>query len=171
MSNSPYSRTNPFPGALLINRKLCGAGSEKDTRHFVISLKGSGISYEVGDTMHLFPTNCPDLVSDLLNALKFSGDEEVTGAHLRGETGADVLHQVRRQLIRLDRAVLVLTGDDANHDRVPIRDGPDPDASANWTAPRDKPAGRPQLAVAPHKPAAAASHEAVAEPLLSAAAA
>jgi len=66
---------------------------------------------------------------------------------------------------------LVLTGDDANHDRVPIRDGPDPDASANWTAPRDKPAGRPQLAVAPHKPAAAASHEAVAEPLLSAAAA
>src|SRR5215203_4220036 len=43
-----YSRKNPFPARLLINRKLNGNDSAKDTRHFEISLQGSGLSYEVG---------------------------------------------------------------------------------------------------------------------------
>jgi sulfite reductase (NADPH) flavoprotein alpha-component len=31
--------------------------------------------------MNVFPSNCPELVGDLLNALGFSGDEEVTGTN------------------------------------------------------------------------------------------
>jgi sulfite reductase (NADPH) flavoprotein alpha-component len=74
-----YGRSNPFPAALLTNRKLNGAGSEKDTRHFEMELSGSGLSYEVGDALGVFPSNCPELVEDLLAALKFSGDEAVPG--------------------------------------------------------------------------------------------
>ena len=51
---SQYSRTNPFPGKLLVNRSLCGQGSDKDTRHFEIDLTGSGVSYEVGDSMTIW---------------------------------------------------------------------------------------------------------------------
>jgi sulfite reductase (NADPH) flavoprotein alpha-component len=74
-----FGKSNPFPAALLANRKLNGAGSDKDTRHFEIELNGSGLSYEAGDALGVFPSNCPELVEDLLAALKFSGDEAVPG--------------------------------------------------------------------------------------------
>ena len=47
----PYTRANPFPAKVAVNRSLCGEGSEKDTRHFELDLKGWGLSYEVGDSM------------------------------------------------------------------------------------------------------------------------
>ena len=74
-----YSRKNPFPGRLLVNCRLNSPDSEKDTRHFEISLEGSGISYEVGDSMAVYPANDPALVDEMLEALDAKGDEEITG--------------------------------------------------------------------------------------------
>ena len=74
-----YSRKNPFPGRLLVNRRLNSPDSEKDTRHFEISLAGSGLSYEVGDSMAIYPTNDPVLVDEILEALDAKGDEEIAG--------------------------------------------------------------------------------------------
>ena len=48
-TDSPYSRKNPFPAPLLVNRVLSKPGSSKEIRHFEISLEGSGLTYEVGD--------------------------------------------------------------------------------------------------------------------------
>lgn len=75
--NALYSRKNPFPAKLKTNRKLTGEGSAKDTRHFEIDLAGSGIVYEVGDSLGVFPTNNPALVEEILSVLGFSGDEQV----------------------------------------------------------------------------------------------
>ncbi|HZF01736.1 MAG TPA: sulfite reductase subunit alpha [Methylomirabilota bacterium] len=72
-----YNRNNPFPARLLTNRKLTADGSEKETRHFEISLEDSGLNYEVGDALGIFPKNCPELVADILHSLNFSGDEMV----------------------------------------------------------------------------------------------
>jgi sulfite reductase (NADPH) flavoprotein alpha-component len=72
-----YSRKNPFPARLLVNQKLNLEGSEKETRHYEFSLAGSGLQYEVGDSMGVFPLNNPQLVQDLLDALHFSGNELV----------------------------------------------------------------------------------------------
>jgi sulfite reductase (NADPH) flavoprotein alpha-component len=72
-----YSRKNPFPARLLVNQKLNLEGSEKETRHYEFSLVGSGLQYEVGDSMGVFPQNNPQLVQELLDALHFSGDEQV----------------------------------------------------------------------------------------------
>ena len=74
-----YSRKNPFPGRMLVNRRLNSPESEKDTRHFEISLDGSGLSYEVGDSMAVYPTNDPALVAEILAALGAKGDEEIPG--------------------------------------------------------------------------------------------
>lgn len=74
-----YSRKNPFPGRLLVNRRLNSPDSPKETRHFEISLAGSGISYEVGDSMAVYPTNDPELVEEILHALGAKGDEVVPG--------------------------------------------------------------------------------------------
>lgn len=64
-----YSRNNPFPARLLTNRKLNSSGSDKDTRHFEISLEGSGLAYEVGDALGVQPKNCPELVDGILELL------------------------------------------------------------------------------------------------------
>jgi sulfite reductase (NADPH) flavoprotein alpha-component len=72
-----YSRTNPFPAALLTNRKLTGEGSGKEVRHFEISLEGSGLSYDVGDALGVQPANCSSLVDELLHALQCDGEEAV----------------------------------------------------------------------------------------------
>ena len=79
-----YSRKNPFPAKLLVNQKLNLEGSEKETRHYEFSLAGSGLQYEVGDSMGVFPQNNPHLVQELLDALHFSGDEQVKNKE--GET-------------------------------------------------------------------------------------
>lgn len=72
-----YSRKNPFPAKLALNRKLTGSSSAKDTRHFEIDLADSGLKYEVGDSLGVFPTNHPALVAELLGVLGFSGEEMV----------------------------------------------------------------------------------------------
>jgi sulfite reductase (NADPH) flavoprotein alpha-component len=72
-----YSRKNPFPAKLGTNRKLTAPGSAKDTRHFEVDISGSGLAYEVGDSLGVFPTNNPALVEELLGVLGLGGDEPV----------------------------------------------------------------------------------------------
>src|SRR5204863_2290173 len=72
-----YTRTNPFPSKLGVNRSLCGEGSEKDTRHFEIDLTGWGLNYEVGDSMTVWPTNDPALVDEIIRTIGAKGDETV----------------------------------------------------------------------------------------------
>ena len=77
---SPYTRSNPFPGKLVVNRRLSGPESEKDTRHFEIDLSGWGLSFEVGDSVAVYPTNDPELVNEIIRAIGAKGDEPVPAA-------------------------------------------------------------------------------------------
>lgn len=74
---SPYTRANPFPGKLVVNRRLSGPESEKDTRHFEIDLKGWGLSFEVGDSLAVYPSNDPALVEEIIHAIGATGEEVV----------------------------------------------------------------------------------------------
>ena len=76
---SRYTRNNPFPGRVVVNRSLCGESSEKDTRHFELDLKGWGLNYEVGDSMTVWPTNDPALVDEIIQKIGAKGDEAVKG--------------------------------------------------------------------------------------------
>ena len=82
-SESGYSRKNTFPATLTVNRMLTDEGSLKETRHFEISIRGSGLTYEVGDSLGVVPSNPPELVDLILRELGFSGTEEVSapGGH------------------------------------------------------------------------------------------
>ena len=79
-SASPWTRSNPFPGKLVVNRRLSGLESEKDTRHFEIDLTDWGLSFEVGDSLAVYPTNDPALVDEIIRAIGAKGDEIVTAA-------------------------------------------------------------------------------------------
>lgn len=73
-----YSRTNPFHAEVLENLNLNGRGANKETRHLELSLEGSGITYEPGDALGIFPENDPELVGLILEETKWNPDEKVT---------------------------------------------------------------------------------------------
>src|SRR5947208_16782387 len=72
-----YTRANPFPARLVVNRRLSGPESEKDTRHFEVDLTGWGLSFEVGDSLAIYPTNDPELVNEMIHTLGATADEQV----------------------------------------------------------------------------------------------
>jgi sulfite reductase (NADPH) flavoprotein alpha-component len=79
-SASQWTRQNPYPGKLLVNRRMSTDDSEKDTRHFEIDLTNWGLSFEPGDSVAVYPTNDPALVDAIIHALGAKGDEPVTAA-------------------------------------------------------------------------------------------
>src|SRR5947209_3768493 len=72
-----YTRANPFPARLVVNRRLSGPESAKDTRHFELDLTGWGLSFEVGDSVAVYATNDAQLVDEMIHALGATGDEQV----------------------------------------------------------------------------------------------
>ncbi|MEM6279274.1 MAG: assimilatory sulfite reductase (NADPH) flavoprotein subunit [Verrucomicrobiota bacterium] len=72
-----WSKKNPFPAKLTGNLKLNAEESERDTRHFEFDLTGSGLSYEVGDVLGVYPKNNAALVDEMIEALGFSPDDVV----------------------------------------------------------------------------------------------
>lgn len=82
---SEYSRTNPFNAEVLENINLNGRGSNKETRHLELSLEGSGLVYEPGDSLGIYPTNDPALVDELIQTCGWNEEESVT-VHKNGDT-------------------------------------------------------------------------------------
>src|SRR5437762_10887937 len=79
-----YSRKNPFLAELTRHEHLTGPESLKDTRHFVVNLAGSGLSYSPGDSLAVFGRNPPELVEEVIGLLGF--DPETVLKNPQGET-------------------------------------------------------------------------------------
>lgn len=76
-AESVYSRSNPFRAEVLENLNLNGRGSNKETRHLEISLEGSGLTYQPGDSLGVYPENDPELVDLLLAEMGWDPEETV----------------------------------------------------------------------------------------------
>ncbi|PGL66766.1 sulfite reductase subunit alpha [Bacillus sp. AFS055030] len=83
--NIPFSRTNPFQAKVLKNINLNGTGSNKETRHIELSLKGSGLTYVPGAALGVIPSNDPELVAALINEMKWD-EEAIVTVGKQGET-------------------------------------------------------------------------------------
>ncbi|MBM7664527.1 sulfite reductase (NADPH) flavoprotein alpha-component [Solibacillus kalamii] len=75
---SAYDKNNPFYAEVLESINLNGRGSNKKTQHLELSLEGSGLTYEPGDSVGILPENDANLVTALLLSLGFEGSEVVT---------------------------------------------------------------------------------------------
>jgi sulfite reductase (NADPH) flavoprotein alpha-component len=80
---SAFSKDNPFPALLTENRMLTQPGSAKETRHFVVSLAGSGLHYKAGDSLGVFPSNRAEEVAEIIQRLGVTGDELVAPQALK----------------------------------------------------------------------------------------
>ncbi len=73
-----FDKSNPFPAEVLVNQKITGGSSSKDVRHIELSLEGSGLQYEPGDSLAVIVENPPQLVAELLSELQLDGEAVVT---------------------------------------------------------------------------------------------
>ena len=96
-----YGKKNPFPARILDKVLLNAPGSQKEIWHLELSLEGSGLSYEVGDSLGVVPTNADDVVDSLLKAADLTGDEVV-----RTRSSGD---KVLREALREDYDITALS--------------------------------------------------------------
>jgi sulfite reductase (NADPH) flavoprotein alpha-component len=74
------TRARPFEAEITEHLRLTGSRSTSDTHHVAVSLEGSGILYEPGDSLGVIPSNDPALVDAILKASGLSGDDKLRGA-------------------------------------------------------------------------------------------
>ncbi|MEO6876638.1 MAG: sulfite reductase subunit alpha [Opitutaceae bacterium] len=80
---SAFSKDNPFPARIIDNRLLNKPGSVKETRHFAVSLAGSGLHYKAGDSLGVFAGNRESEVTEILERIGATGDELVSPVMLK----------------------------------------------------------------------------------------
>lgn len=75
-----YTKETPYTAALSVRQKITARNAEKDVEHIEIDLTGSGIQYQAGDSLGIWPLNAPDTVEEILRLVQLNGSETVTFA-------------------------------------------------------------------------------------------
>lgn len=75
-----YSRNHPFEAEVAKIVNLNSSRSAKETLHVELSLAGSGLAYEPGDSLGIVPINDPAMVEAVLKAARIDGTATVDGA-------------------------------------------------------------------------------------------
>src|SRR5699024_1696352 len=68
-TRTAWTRQHPFQAEVLVNQRIVANDSGKDVRHIELSLEGSGITYQSGDALGVWPTQSPTLVDAVLTTL------------------------------------------------------------------------------------------------------
>ncbi|MFC6013707.1 molybdopterin-dependent oxidoreductase [Nocardia lasii] len=70
---APFTRQSPVRATLMRNEVLSAPGSSKEVRRFGFDLHDLEAGYEVGDSLGVLPTNCPELVAEWLTCTGLDG--------------------------------------------------------------------------------------------------
>src|SRR5438067_1291251 len=92
-ADSGYSRKRPYLAELTRHEPLTQPGSLKDTRHFVLQLGDSGLTYTPGDSLGAFAQNPPVLVDEIIRLIGFAPETVV-------KNGAGRTASLREALLR-----------------------------------------------------------------------
>lgn len=110
---SKWTRHNPFAAEVLLNQRIVANDSGKDIRHIELSLAGSGIRYEPGDALGVWPRQAPELVVAVVTALGLDAAAEVDHD---GETlSLEQWLSERRELTSLTRPFLKAHAERGGH--------------------------------------------------------
>jgi sulfite reductase (NADPH) flavoprotein alpha-component len=80
---SLYSKANPFPAEITESINLNSSRSTKQTIHLELSLEGSGLAFEPGDSLGIMPENDPELVEAVLRAAGIDPDDSLRARLIR----------------------------------------------------------------------------------------
>jgi len=85
------TKAHPAASRLVKNLRLNKHGASKDTRYFSLSTGDSGLEYEVGDALGVWPSNCPELVDELIGLSGLAADTPVSISGIGDMRLADAL--------------------------------------------------------------------------------
>ncbi|MEY2114875.1 MULTISPECIES: assimilatory sulfite reductase (NADPH) flavoprotein subunit [Rhodanobacter] len=115
-SRSTWSREQPFAATVLANQRIVARDSARDVRHVELSLEGSGLHYQPGDALGVWPHNPPALVEQWLEVLQLDGAQPVTHQQrtlpLRQWLGRE------REITRLHRGFISALATAGGHDEL-----------------------------------------------------
>ena len=77
-SGTVYTKEQPLTATLSVRQKITARNAEKDVEHIEIDLSGSGLRYQAGDALGVWPLNAPALVQEILDLNQLNGSETVT---------------------------------------------------------------------------------------------
>lgn len=72
-----FSKKNPFMATVLEKVKITDEESDKEVYHLELSIEGSGINYEPGDSVGIFTKNPDSLVELILQKTGFNPEQKV----------------------------------------------------------------------------------------------
>ncbi|MDO4878247.1 MAG: assimilatory sulfite reductase (NADPH) flavoprotein subunit [Neisseria sp.] len=90
-----YSREEPFEAVLSARQKITARHADKDVEHIEIDLSGSGIRYQAGDALGVWPVNDSALVDEILQCAGLEGGEAVQA---EGGRQTDIRAALSREL-------------------------------------------------------------------------
>ncbi|WP_334076867.1 sulfite reductase subunit alpha [Paenibacillus sanfengchensis] len=98
-------RDRPVSSRLLFNRLLNRPGSEKETRHYAFDLRRTGLAYEAGDALGVWPANDPNLAERLLGALRL---DPLAPVHVKDQGTLPLAEALRHhyEITRINRELL-----------------------------------------------------------------
>lgn len=102
---SAFTRDHPLLAPVIDKQSLTHVTSTESTLHVALSIEGTGLRYEVGDACGVIPTNDLNLVAEILQRLRFNGNERVQSA----KAGTTTLHDAlahERQITRPNRKII-----------------------------------------------------------------
>ncbi|WP_245964770.1 bifunctional nitrate reductase/sulfite reductase flavoprotein subunit alpha [Trinickia dinghuensis] len=85
------TKARPAPSKLVSNVRLNRSGASKDTRSFSLASGDASLEYEAGDALGVWPTNCPELVDELLGLTGLKAEAAVSVAGIGDMRLADAL--------------------------------------------------------------------------------
>lgn len=77
MNGALYHKLHPFLATIKERYSLSKQGSNKNTKHLVVDLRGSGLIYHVGDSIGVYPRHEPELIDKTLKAMRAFGNEKI----------------------------------------------------------------------------------------------
>lgn len=99
-----YTRTQPYPSRILDRSLLTGPGSTKTTYHIALEAQDPRLSFKVGDSIGVLPSNDPDSVEEILRLIHASGSEEVLDARTSQKTTLKAFLTQKANLGRVNSA-------------------------------------------------------------------
>jgi sulfite reductase (NADPH) flavoprotein alpha-component len=122
------TRDAPVEAVFRTATRLNGKGSEKDTRHVVFDIAGSGLRYAPGDSFGLYPKNDPALADAVLTALCVPSAFPIGGKPIRTVLIADCALGVAPDM--LFELMSYLVGGERRQKAKALAKGEDPDGDA-----------------------------------------
>ncbi|HYQ56954.1 MAG TPA: assimilatory sulfite reductase (NADPH) flavoprotein subunit [Draconibacterium sp.] len=97
-----FSKSNPYMATVLEKVKITGRDSDKEVYHLELSLEGSGLEYEPGDSLGIFAKNPRELVDDILKFTGFNPEQKVDVAENEVTIEDALLHHLEITLLTYD---------------------------------------------------------------------